>query len=292
MKKEILIASFPEVADIGKRVARALKAGYTEISAKDFPDSEYHLMLKKNPQNKTVIIINSLSKEPDRRVVETILAGGVAKDYKAKKVILLATYLPYMRQDTHFMNYDSFSAKHILEIFSDFDRIIAIDPHLHRIHNMHTLSRKAESITVDNIVAKYIKNNFKRDYEIIGPDEESAQWSARIAKILKKKVVILHKDRLGDSKIKQKPVVLDKNTNYIIIDDIISTGKTLLGAIEMAKRQGAKKITCIGIHGLFANNCDKMLKNYAQIISTNTVPTKYSKIDISQAIIDRLKKEN
>lgn len=290
MKKEVLIAAFPEVSEIGKKVARSLKAEYTEISAKDFPDSEYHLILKENPKNKTVIIINSLSKEPDRRIVETILTGGIAKDYQAKKIILVATYLPYMRQDTHFMNYDSFSSKHILEVFSDFDKIIAIDPHLHRIHNMHTLSPKAESITVDKIIAEYIKKNFKGDYEIIGPDEESAQWSARIANMLKKKVVILHKDRLGDAKIKQKKVKLDKKVNYIIIDDIISTGKTLLGALEMAEKQGAKKLVCIGVHGLFANNCDKLLKKHAEIISTNTVITKYSKIDVSEAIIEKLKK--
>lgn len=291
MKKEMLIAAFPEVRNIGKNIARALGAEFTEIFAKDFPDSEYHLLLKRNPKNKTVIIVNSLSHEPDRKIIETILAAGVARDYKAEKIVLVATYLPYMRQDTHFMNYDSFSAKHILEVFADFDKIIAIDPHLHRIHNMHALSNRAESITVDDVVAAYIKKHFKSDFEIIGPDEESQQWSAKIASMLKKKVVILHKDRLGDKKIKQKSVKLDKNTNYIIIDDIISTGKTLIGAIEMAKKQGAKKITCIGIHGLFANNSDKLIKKHADIITTNTVLNRYSKIDISSAIIDRLKKE-
>lgn len=290
MAKNILIAAFPEVKEIGKKVASALKAEYTEIYAKDFPDSEFHLMLKKNPKNKMVIIINSISKDPDEKIVETILAEGVARDYGAKKVILVATYLPYMRQDTHFMNYDSFSAKHILEIFSGFDKIIAVDPHLHRIKNMHYLSRKAESITVDDVIASYIKKNFKDNFEIIGPDSESQQWSAKIAKMLNRKVVIMSKTRFGDSKIKQKDTKLGSK-NYIIIDDIISTGKTLAGALQMAKKQGAKKLTCIGIHGLLVNGADKLIRKHASLITTNTIPNKYSKIDVSPAVIAKLKKE-
>lgn len=291
MGKNMLIAAFPEVSAIGRKVAHALKAEYTEIYSKDFPDSEFHLKLKKNPKGKTVVIINSITEDPDEEIVETILAEGIARDYKAKKVILVATYLPYMRQDTHFVNYDSFSAKHILEIFAGFDKIIAVDPHLHRIKKMHYLSHKAESITADGVIAEYIRKNFKKDFEIIGPDEESQQWSARIAHMLKKKVFILHKERTGDKKIKQKIVKLDSGKDYIIIDDIISTGKTLIGALQMAKSQGAKKLTCIGIHGLLIDNCDKEIKKYADLITTNTIPGKYSKIDISDAIIEKLKKE-
>lgn len=290
MKKELLIAAFPEVKEIGKKVAHALNAEYARIEAGSFPDSEFHLKLSKNPHKKTVVIINSISKNVDDKIIETILACGVARDYKAKRVILVATYFPYMRQDKHFEKYDSFSAKHILELFSFFDRIIAIDPHLHRIKDLHALLHKAESLSINSLIADYIKNKFKGDYEIIGPDSESAQWSADIASMLNKKVVILEKTRLGDTKIKQKEKKLGDAKNYIIIDDIISTGKTLLGAIKMAKRQGAKKVTCIGIHGLFVNNSDKLIRKHANIITTNTVPNRYAKIDISHAIIEKLKR--
>ena len=244
----MIIAAFPDVVPIGKKVAAALKAKFEEIRVHKFPDNEFNIKFKNNPKGKKVVVINSIFNETNQKLVETLLAGGVAKDYGAKKIILVATYLPYMRQDTHFSNYDSFSAKHMLEIFADFDKIIAIDPHLHRIKNMHYLSDRAESITADDVIADYIKKRFKGDFEIIGPDEESQQWSAKIAKILKKKVVILHKDRFGDSRIKQVSFNFDKNKNYIIIDDIISTGKTIAGVLGMIEKRGAKKIVCIGIH--------------------------------------------
>jgi|SRR3989344_3208680 len=287
----MIIAAFPDVVPIGKKVAAALKAKFEEIRVHKFPDNEFNIKFKNNPKGKKVVVINSIFNETNQKLVETLLAGGVAKDYGAKKIILVATYLPYMRQDTHFSNYDSFSAKHMLEIFADFDKIIAIDPHLHRIKNMHYLSDRAESITADDVIADYIKKRFKGDFEIIGPDEESQQWSAKIAKILKKKVVILHKDRFGDSRIKQVSFNFDKNKNYIIIDDIISTGKTIAGVLGMIEKRGAKKIVCIGIHGLLTNGADKLIKKYAELITTNTISGKYSRIDVSPAIIERLKKE-
>ena len=281
VKKRMLIAAFKEVKDIGKRVARVLNAEYTTIDVKDFPDSEFHLKLHKNPRHKNIVIMNSMTKDPDEKIIETLLACGIAKDYGAKKVILVATYLPYMRQDKHFEKYDSFSSKHILRLFNEFDEIIAIDPHLHRIKRLSQLSKKARSISVDEVVADYIRRNFKEDFEIIGPDSESRQWGAVIAKMLGKKVIIMNKKRFGDYK-----------TNLIIIDDIISTGKTISGVLEMARGQGAKKLYCIGIHGVLAGNADKLIKRNAKLITTNTIHSKYAKIDVSPEIIKVLKKYN
>src|SRR3989344_5342642 len=110
----MLIAAFPETREIGKRVAHLLKSHFTEVNVKDFPDSEFHMKLKINPAHQTVVFITSMTKDPDEKLIETILAAGIARDYNAKKVIVLATYFPYMRQDKHFKKYDSFSSKHIL----------------------------------------------------------------------------------------------------------------------------------------------------------------------------------
>ena len=286
----LLIATFPETKHIAKAAAKALNAEYTEIFVEDFPDSEFHIMLKKNPRQKNVVIMSSIIKEVDSKLVETLLAGGIAEDYHAKKVILLATYFPYMRQDKHFIKYDSFSSKHVINLFSNFNKIIAIDPHLHRIKSMKELSYKAESFTVDGLIADYIKKRFKEDFTIIGPDEESIQWSKPIANLLGKEVVILKKIRFSSNKIKQKEIKEKLNKNVIIIDDIISTGRTISGALALAKKHGAKNLYCIGIHGVLVKGADKLITKYAELITTNTIPNKYAKIDITPAVISALRK--
>ena len=154
---------------------------------------------------------------------------------------------------------------------------------------MNQLSKKAENITVNNIIADYIKKNFKKDFEIVGPDEESYQWSKSIADILKKEVIILKKERFGDRNVKIKNQKLE-NKKIIIIDDIISTGKTISETLKIAKNQGIKDITCIGIHGVLVKGADKLITKHAKLITTNSIPNKYSKIDISPAIIQALKK--
>ncbi len=284
----ILVAAFPEVREIGKHVAKALHATFTEIAVHDFPDSELHVQLNKNPGKKTVVILNSMAGDPNTKVVETILAAGVARDYKAQKVILVATYLPYMRQDTHFKKYDSFSSKQILRLLNVFDHIIALDPHLHRIKKMHEISWKAEAVSVNSLVANYIQKRFKGDFTIIGPDEESQQWSETIAQMLGKKVVILKKERFSSTHVTISEKKLGKN--LIIIDDIISTGKTLAAALQMARKQHAGKLICLGIHGVLVNGADKLITKYAELITTNTIPNRYAKIDVSPVIVDALKK--
>ncbi len=289
----MLIASFPETSEIGKRVAKRLGAEHTTIKASDFPDSEYYIRLKKNPRHKIVVIINSIIKDADEKIIESLLAGGIARDYHAKKVILVATYLPYMRQDAHFKNFDSFSAKYILKLFNGFDKIFVLDPHLHRIKSLKKISKKAERISANWAVASFIKKELGNkfgNYNIVGPDEESEQWSGEIAKRLGKKLIILKKERLGSAKVKMKSFGKKLGENIIIIDDIISTGSTFLSAIKIAKKQGAKKIACIGIHGIFAGNADKIIRKYADLVTTNSIPNKYARIDVSPVIAEALRK--
>ena len=285
----MLILSFPETREIAKKVAKALKAEHSEIISKKFPDSESYIRLKSNPENKTVVIIASLAKDVNNKLIDTILAAQAARENGANKMVLIATYLPYMRQDKHFNQYEVISAKKILHIFREhFDEIFAIDPHLHRIHSLSDVIKNAESITLRPLVAYYIKKRFGTDFTIVGPDEESYQWGKEIAHMLGTKVIILNKIRINSEKVKIKKHKMSKN--IIIIDDIISTGYTALETIKMAREHGATKIIYLAIHAILTQNSAKKITKYAELIATNTIPNKFSKIDVSPIIASELKR--
>ncbi len=284
----LLIAGFKESEELSRRVASKLGVKYSNIAVKDFPDSEFSMRMKDNPRNKSVAIISSMTKDPDEKIIGAILAAGIAKDYGAKRVILIATYFPYMRQDKHFLKYDSNSSKHIIKLFREFDDIFLLDPHLHRIKNVRKIISKAKKISAVKLIASFIADKYKDNFNIVGPDEESPQWSSAVAKMLGKRVIILQKRRITSRNVKIKEKQLGKRV--IIIDDIISTGKTIVETLKMAKRQGAEKITCIGIHGIFAEGADKLIRKYAKLITTNSIPNKYAKIDVSPVIADALKR--
>ncbi|MFH1290493.1 MAG: ribose-phosphate diphosphokinase [Nanoarchaeota archaeon] len=284
----LLIASFKETKDLAKQVARRLKCKYTEIIVKDFPDEESYVKLKENPKGKTLVIFNSFARDQNDRLIESTLAAGIGKDYKAKKIILAAPYFPYLRQDTHFKKFDSFSIKHIKDILDNFDSILTIDPHLQRIKNIKKISYKMKRLTSTSQIAAYIKKNFKSDFTIVGPDEESKQWAQGVASKLGKKAIILKKKRFSWHKVKIQEKNLGKNV--IIIDDIIGTGHTILETIKVAKHHRAKKITVIGIHGVLVDSgMEKKITKQAKLLTTNTIKNKYAKIDVSPVIAEALK---
>lgn len=287
----ILVISFPETKKLAMSVARGLKAEYETLTSAKFPDGESKISMKTNPKGKTIILISSMALNPNEKIIETILAGGIVKDYGAKKVILFATYFPYMRQDTHFENYDSFSAKHVSKLFSEFDKVIAISPHLHRLKSMKLLSKKFSSINVTGLIVDYIRKRFKDDFTIVGPDKESSQWSKPVAEMLGRKTIVLKKHRYSSTRIKVHQSGNEKmRKNVLVIDDIISTGKTAVGALDLARKEGGKKFFCIGVHGLLIGNSAKEIGKRAEIITTNTVPSKFSKIDVAPAIVKELKR--
>lgn len=276
------------MSNLAKRVANLTSAQYSKITSKKFPDGDSYIKLEKNPSNKTLVIIVSFAQNPNTKIIETILAAKTARELGAKKIILIATYLPYMRQDARFNNYEAISAEIIVPMMAhNVDELIAIDPHLHRVKRLEELAHNVHSITSNLLIAKFISSKFK-DYQLVGPDEESHQWDKLIAKVLHRDATILKKQRISSFKVK---ITSQKLSNKIlIIDDIISTGKTILETIKIAKKQGAQKIAVIGIHGLFVNNCDKEIKKHAELISTNTIPNKYAKIDVAPLIAETLMK--
>ena len=99
--------------------------------------------------------------------------------------------------------------------------------------------------------------------------------------------MILEKTRISSRKVKIKKKKIDAKI-AIILDDIISTGKTM---IETAKLVKAKKVYFIGIHGLFSEDALKKLHKIGKVIVSNTIPSKSSKIDCSNAIVREIKKD-
>lgn len=284
----MLIATFKETKELAKKVASRLKANYTELIVKDFPDQESYVKFKVSPKGKTVVIFNSFARDQNNRLIESILAAGIARDYKAKKIILVASYFPYLRQDTHFEKYDSFSIKHIKHVLDDFDEVFAIDPHLQRIKNIKKISYKMHRLTTAKLLADFIKKNLDKDATIVGPDEESKQWADTVAKFLGKRAIVLKKKRFSWRKVKIQDITLGKHV--VILDDIIGTGHTILETIKIAKKHGAQKIIVIGIHGVLVENAAKKIQKRARLVTTNTIKNKYSKIDVSPIIAEALKK--
>ena len=277
--------------DLAKRVARKIKAPYAALIVKHFPDGETYLRLPKDVKGKEVILIESMHPNPDLIMIETIFAARTAKELGAKKVTIVAPYLAYMRQDKRFHPRECKSNSIMAALMTCSDKIITIDPHLHRINSLSEIfTIPAKRLSANDAIAKYIKKNIKNEV-IVGPDSESYQWARAIADKINVHATVLKKKRYTSRvvRIKVKPGIGFKGKNVVIVDDIISTGHTMIEPIKQIKKMGAKKIYCIGVHGLFVEGAlNKLKKLGVTVLTTNTIVNPVSKIDMSETIAKAL----
>ena len=289
----MLIIGCSKGVHLAGKIAKKLQASYSALKVKKFPDGEIKARFMSDVKGKEVALIQSFYDNINDLIVEVIFAAETARDLGAKKVILIAPYFPYLRQDKMFKPGQCISIEVMSKLMGRyFDKVSIIDPHLHREKKLSGLfSIKAEKLTSNPYIADYIQKNIKNPL-IVGPDWESYKWARKVAEKIKCEHVILKKKRYTGRKVK---VILNKkinitNKNIVFVDDMISTGNTILECVKNLKKIGAKKFNCVVVHGIFVENAlERLRKANVKVVSTDTIPSKVAKIDVSGLIARALK---
>ncbi len=278
---------------LAAKVAKLKRAAYCAVEKKHFPDGEIYLRADAKLKGQEVVIVQSFIPQPQEAIVEAVWLAEHARRLGAKKVVLAAPYLGYMRQDKAFNNGEIVSAHVMAGLLSKYyDLVVAVDPHLHRIHKLSEIFRcNAKSVTANDVLAGYIKKKFG-GWVVIGPDEESAQWAEDISRKAGTASFVLKKKRYSSRHVAVRFVdsVSLRGKDVVIVDDVVSSGHTIIEAAKAARKLGARKVACAAVHGVFAENADAKMKKakVLQIACTNTIEGKYAKIDVSKLIADSI----
>jgi len=278
---------------LAKKIARKLKKQYSKLQVRQFPDSETYLKFNVNVKNKILMLVQSFYGNVNDCIIETLFAAETAADLGAKKIILVAPYFPYLRQDKRFSPGECISLRTIAKnIDEDFDEVYIMDPHLHREKTLkHIFKIKSHKLTANPLIVEYIKK--VKNALIIGPDVESYKWAEKVADKIGCECAILEKDRKSATEVhvKLNKKINLKNKNVIIVDDMISTGNTIIETVKLLKKLGGKKFTTICVHGIFTNNAlERLRKNSLSVVACNTIPNKVAKIDVSGLLAKSLGK--
>lgn len=211
------------------------------------------------------------------------------KELGTKKLCLICPYLPYMRQDKQFHTGEAISAVLFAQLISNyFDYMITMEPHLHRIHELSEIYTLSKVLTVHATrkISQWVANHIKQPL-LIGPDAESRLWVSAIADEQNLPFIIGEKQRLGDRKvIITLPEIKNLGQTPVLVDDVISTGVSMLAVLKQVQFLGFKEAICIGVHALFDQKTEHRLfsAGAAQIISCNTIIHKSNEIDISDLL--------
>ena len=267
---------------VAEDLSKKLGAPLAGTISKRFPDDEFYVRVVDDISGEHVIIVQTTY--PDPNIVELFLLQNAVKESGAKEISIVIPYFGYARQDTKFENGEPISAKAMAGLIGlNADRVITVDPH--KEHILKFFSTSAFSCSAVPELAKYLK---KKDIDmVLAPDKGALDKAKKASEIIGCDFDYMEKTRIDGETIEIKPKNLDaQNKNAAIIDDIISTGGTMAKSIQELKKNGAKNVFVACTHGIFAGDAVKKLNSAGcnEIISTDTVEGKFSKVKIAPCI--------
>ncbi|SFQ23699.1 ribose-phosphate diphosphokinase [Tranquillimonas alkanivorans] len=272
----MILIPFSEMTPLADEIAAHLGAVSRPLDWHHFPDGESLVTIPNGLSGEDVAIVATL-RDPDRLALPLRFAAATARELGARRVGLVAPYLGYMRQDRRFHPGQSVSAVLFSDFLSEsFDWLVTVDPHLHRISRLGDMfGIPARRVATAPLLAEWIRDNVP-DGALLGPDSESRQWVGEVARLADRPYEVLKKLRTGDREVDisvPESAALRHGTP-VILDDIASSGRTMIRATERLLAAGAGRPICLIIHGIFAGNAleDLSSSGALRVVTTDTVP--------------------
>ena len=277
--------------DLGKRIARRLKAPYVEAKTRVFPDGESKITFGRIPKNSIVLVVQSTYPPVDTNLLQILSIISQARK-ASSKIYAIIPYMGYARQDRQFLSGEvvtmSIVAK-MLEV-AGAKKVVVVDIHSKTALNHFKISK--ESVSAIPELAKYFKKLKLKNALVVSPDVGGALRAKKFASLLNTDFITLKKSRdrnTGKVQIHSSKVDV-RGRDLIVVDDIISTGGSVVRATQFLKRQKCKRVFVACTHGLFIGDAIRKMKKagVSQIISTNTIPRSTSKVDVSGVIVESI----
>jgi ribose-phosphate pyrophosphokinase len=286
----------PDSAGAARRLATCLNIACRDIAVHRFPDEELRVTVA--PAAATTIVFASLHK-PNDKLLTLLFASEALRRGGAERLVLVAPYLCYMRQDIAFHDGEAISQKVIGRLLAGaVDRVVTVDAHLHRTntigdvfpgieaHNLSAMPAIAQNLQAEGLDPALV---------VAGPDEESRVWVADLAGRLGVVHAVARKTRRSDrsAEISFAEPSLFAGRPALLVDDIVSSGGTLIACAKALRVAGAKTIDAIIVHALFAPELVGKLfaAGIRSVRSTDSVPHPSNSIALDSVLAEALRKE-
>lgn len=278
---------------LATKISKKLNANLIISEVKVFPDGEGKITLKGKPSKNKTIIVQSIFPPVDSNLIHALSLISKAKEY-SNEVVLVTPYLGYARQDKEFLPGEIITMKVLAKLFqgAGASKLFVVD--IHSKIGLKYFKIKSKNISAVPDLARYFKKINLKNPLVVSPDQGGKERAKEFAKEFGSEFIALKKQRnrkTGKVQIKTEGLDEVKKRDVILVDDIISTGGSIIKATEFLKKQKCKKVFVACTHALLINNAENKIKKsgVTRIISTNTIPGKTSVVDISNTIAKALK---
>jgi ribose-phosphate pyrophosphokinase len=280
-----LLLALPGNDALAARLGGLLKADIALTEQRHFPDGESYVRIVTPVAGRSVALICTLDR-PDGKFLPLMFAAATCRELGAARVGLAAPYLAYMRQDRRFHAGEAVTSAIFARLVSGgVDWLVTVDPHLHRIPALASVySVPVETLHAGPLLASWIAANVDRPL-LIGPDSESAQWIGEIAALSDAPWIVLEKVRHGDREVEISAPDVERWRSHtpVVIDDIVSTARTMIETLGHLHRANMRPAMCLGVHAIFARDAYAALKaaGAARIVTTTSIAHETNAIDIA-----------
>jgi ribose-phosphate pyrophosphokinase len=273
--------------DLARKLSKKIKANLVKSQIRVFADGESKITLKGNLSKKRSIVVQSIYPPVDTNLIRALSLISKAKEISSE-VIAVIPYMGYARQDKEFLSGEIVTMKVLGKLFkgAGASKIIVVD--IHSMIGLKHFKIKSKNVTAIPDLVIYFKKLSLKNPLIVSPDQGGKDRAKEFAKEFELEYIALEKKRdrkTGKVQIKTKNVEV-VNRDLILVDDMISTGGSIIKATQFLKKQKCKRIFVACTHALLMNDAEKRIKKagVTNIISTNTIPGKTSIVDISNMI--------
>ncbi|MEY9464585.1 ribose-phosphate pyrophosphokinase [Bradyrhizobium ottawaense] len=292
----IALQTLPGGSDTAKRLAARLGLACSEIAVHRFPDGELRVAVA--PAADITILYAPLD-QPNDKLIALLFAAEALRRNGAKRLVLVAPYLCYMRQDAAFHPGEAISQRAMGNLLAmTVDRIVTVDAHLHRTPDIRSVfpGIEAENLSAMPAIANALATSgIDPATIVIGPDRESEPWVNDIASRLRLQHTVAQKSRHGDRSVAisfADPGLL-AGRPALLVDDIVSSGTTLMAAAKALTAMGATAVDAVITHALFppAMTVAFASAGIRSIRSTDSVPHPTNAISLDESLAAALQSE-
>jgi len=274
------------------KISRLLGLKLVPVSFKRFPDGELYVRLLDSVEGCDVIVVQSTPPPQDSNLIELFLLVNGVIDQGANSVTAVIPYLAYARQDKAFLPGEAVSGRYICRMLCDcgVNKVITVNIHNTRVFD--GLNVPFVDLNAAPLIGEHFKSFSLKNPIVLAPDEGACKEGEAVARILDCNFVFLEKHRdkyTGEIVTKEKHIDVS-GSDVIIVDDIISTGGTVVNAISMAVKQGARAVHVACVHPLLIGDARLKIFNAGarSLVGTDSVPSDVSLISLAPLIAGAL----
>lgn len=272
----LLLLAGTSGARLAARVSQHLEQGVGRCFVEHFPDAEINVRIDEPVRGRDVFLIQPTSPPVSENLFELLAFVDACRRSAARSITAVVPYFGYARSDKRHGKREPVLGSMIAELLEavGVTHLLTLDLHAPQIEGFFHIP--VDTLTALPLLAAAVKAVAPRGAVVVSPDEGRFKAATQVARWLRTRVVVLHKQRESGASAHVVKVVGDvKDEACIIIDDIISTGATIAAGVEALVAAGARpEIFVAATHGVFANGVQQRLQHptIKKVFVTDSVP--------------------